>query len=575
MRLAILVFMFLVIPTAKAINESWNPPPSIPRPSFGVTNDIWIYTNISYTYNYGAGAVTYRVDPTYGPYTHWIDKGHPSAADGTNSFGTPTKPRLTVPAGVAAGSIVDVWGGGTNTAYTFSNTGGGRTEFSGDATLALPTFFRGLGHSTNQSELPLLSYNGTVFYIWANNSIIEGFRWTNTSSVGFRPELKGAPITNAVVRNNYFIGNSTSSSLSALTAGGSTGASSSNYLQNITIFSNEIYSYGDRFSTNENDATGLIFGEYTTNCWILRNNIYFMGGDGIRIGADQGHTPSGQFYYVAQNHLHDNRENALDIKQAYYAVVAENIMHGFAASSSSAGEAIVSHYNPRNIWIINNTIYDSVRGVNSTELTGENMYVKGNVIYNCDRALYEDRGGGTFHNLNNTMVNCGYGEMSTGTIDMMDNRNNCIVTITNFSLQLDNSTARAATTISNENFYGTTVSLDWGSTTYSSVASFITGTGKGAGSMQQDPLFTDQAAHNYNLLAGSPLINAGVSLVSVDTDFKTVFNNGSITILTDINGTTIPQGNAPEIGAYEYTPPSVLNNTIVKGTTLKGTVIIK
>ena len=49
-------------------------------------------------------------------------------------------------------------------------------------------------------------------------------------------------------------------------------------------------------------------------------------------------------------------------------------------------------------------------------------------------------------------------------------------------------------------------------------------------------IFVDPANRDYRLKAGSPAIDAGVA----------------VGILTDITGRSVPQGEAPDIGAYEY-----------------------
>ena len=53
-----------------------------------------------------------------------------------------------------------------------------------------------------------------------------------------------------------------------------------------------------------------------------------------------------------------------------------------------------------------------------------------------------------------------------------------------------------------------------------------------------DPLLIDPARDNYHIPAGSPAIDAGLD----------------VGITTDLDGNSRPQGNAPDIGAYEFTP---------------------
>ena len=53
-----------------------------------------------------------------------------------------------------------------------------------------------------------------------------------------------------------------------------------------------------------------------------------------------------------------------------------------------------------------------------------------------------------------------------------------------------------------------------------------------------DPLLVDPDGDDYHILAGSPAIDAGLD----------------VGITTDLDGNLAPQGNAPDIGAYEFTP---------------------
>jgi phage gp46-like protein len=60
----------------------------------------------------------------------------------------------------------------------------------------------------------------------------------------------------------------------------------------------------------------------------------------------------------------------------------------------------------------------------------------------------------------------------------------------------------------------------------------------GAHNVTADPLFANEAARNYQIPFGSPYRDAGTACVA----------------LVDPNGVAIPQGSAPDIGAYEWQP---------------------
>src|SRR6185503_909125 len=95
--------------------SAWQPPAGIPAPEFGV-----------------------RERP--GGVTHWVDNTNRQATDERNPYGSPSRPRLTVPASLAAGSVVEVRGG----PYTMDTPGAQDTwVLAGEP--ARPVFVRGVG----------------------------------------------------------------------------------------------------------------------------------------------------------------------------------------------------------------------------------------------------------------------------------------------------------------------------------------------------------------------------------------------------------------------------------------------
>jgi hypothetical protein len=62
-----------------------------------------------------------------------------------------------------------------------------------------------------------------------------------------------------------------------------------------------------------------------------------------------------------------------------------------------------------------------------------------------------------------------------------------------------------------------------------------------------DPQFVDSAANDFRLQSASPCINAGMNASAAES--------GSVT--DDFAGTARPQGEKYDIGAYEYTPPTL------------------
>lgn len=87
-----------------------------------------------------------------------------------------------------------------------------------------------------------------------------------------------------------------------------------------------------------------------------------------------------------------------------------------------------------------------------------------------------------------------------------------------------------------------------------------TAPGGESGTLTSNPLFVDVTNNDYRLQSGSPAINAGASL-GYSLDFA---------------GTTVPQGSAPDMGAFEFVSASSSGGVSRSGpVTLKGPVVFK
>jgi parallel beta-helix repeat protein len=81
------------------------------------------------------------------------------------------------------------------------------------------------------------------------------------------------------------------------------------------------------------------------------------------------------------------------------------------------------------------------------------------------------------------------------------------------------------------------------------VYSNIQGGWPGIGNINADPMFVDTANGDYRLQAGSPCIDAGIQ------DTMIIYNNGLDTLIVP---PMVYMGFAPDMGAYEFDPASVV-----------------
>jgi hypothetical protein len=79
----------------------------------------------------------------------------------------------------------------------------------------------------------------------------------------------------------------------------------------------------------------------------------------------------------------------------------------------------------------------------------------------------------------------------------------------------------------------------WNATGGNSLATFNALTGVSA-NLNSNPLFVSTSTPDFHLQSASPAINAGTN----------------VSLTSDYSGTTVPQGSAPDIGAYEFLVPS-------------------
>lgn len=136
-----------------------------------------------------------------------------------------------------------------------------------------------------------------------------------------------------------------------------------------------IHGFGDnRTNAREQDFHGMKL--LSSNVWVIDAEIYDVSGDSIQCGdASRGSCSN---VYISGGYMHDNRENAIDIKNSSNVVVSGVRMAGFRPTASSSGNALILHDDANNAKIFDNMISDAPMGIVSSGRRGHT--IEGNTI---------------------------------------------------------------------------------------------------------------------------------------------------------------------------------------------------
>jgi len=201
--------------------DTWQPPVGIPEPNFGIDETYRMYDTPANR----NGDLTYTQNTEGGYYTHYIDSTDPNATDTSNSYGSPTKPRRTIPRPLPEGSVVEI-----HNSVAANHVGECKTE--GVGTASRPIFVRGVNQPRADMVVDIGKFNNTSYMI------VEGLSAYGCTVQG---RLSGVFDTNYVaVRDcNIFSGLDGNGRLSA-----GIDAASTNYLFNVVFYDNIIHDNG-------------------------------------------------------------------------------------------------------------------------------------------------------------------------------------------------------------------------------------------------------------------------------------------------------------------------------------------
>ncbi|MDD9954310.1 MAG: right-handed parallel beta-helix repeat-containing protein [Candidatus Woesearchaeota archaeon] len=135
----------------------------------------------------------------------------------------------------------------------------------------------------------------------------------------------------------------------------------------IVIANSHIHNFLFEEHGEVSDAHGIVLWPPSENVLIVNNHIHHNSGDAIQVWGpgyeahEHGRVTNVQ---VLGNRLHDDRENALDVKDAKDVIIKNNKIWNYRASATSTGAGITIHYDADDIVVEENYISNAEFGVN-------------------------------------------------------------------------------------------------------------------------------------------------------------------------------------------------------------------
>lgn len=504
----------------------WTPPIGIPAPSFGINE-----------------AAPPRPNPWLSqvPGYYYVDRTVGAATDTNNQYGTPARPRRTIPLSLPAGSTVELHG-------TYTQVHSSPDQIVSNGTAAAPVFIRG-ETSANRPRITL------TMEVQGSYAIFENLEFAFTDEEGLSLV---APMDHVAVRGCDIHGN--------LNGGGlSVQSFTSAINHDVVVYANKIHDNGDVNASFDQDVHGIAVSARVHHLWIVDNELYRNSGDGMQFNAgSQANQATLHHVYVGRNVSHNNKQAGYAVKQATDVIYSQNVAYSHRPGNSSPGAGFNYQYAPERIWTLFNTVTDSDFGWyigNDNGLgNGQNMYWVGNVVYNIHssggfqsgsaygNSAFMLAGGTNRYLVNNTMYSVDGGIFCPSDQGRVVMSNNVISTLSQSGgshVFVEMPGTAQLSSMRNTLFNGT-ARIKWGGN--SPIYTHTNMPGGCAGCKSGDPLFVDAANANFNIPPTSPAADAGI----VDSIYATFQGLYGISIAVDAGGTPRPFGPAWDMGAFEY-----------------------
>jgi hypothetical protein len=319
----------------------------------------------------------------------------------------------------------------------------------------------------------------------------------------------------------------------------------------LVVLRNHIHDNGTLRSKVENDIHGVLVGVGAERVWIVDNDIHGNGGDSVQINSGAGKLA--RLIYIARNKLHEEGENAVDIKTAEDVIVSQNTCWGFRPTnfvySGSDGTAIViNDDNARNkrdnhLWVLFNQISHATVGVRAQSYVA----VMGNVFHDIQNAAVLSFGPHNVHVEHNTIVGVGRAveRFGGGPTNRVVFANNIVSDVTMENAKVTGNSAKTSAIA--YSLFPKRAKFVWEKGTFESVREF-SGWHPCKECREGNPQFVNSASRDYRLAPGSPAIGMGFGSAAYAM-FQRMYK---LDIAVDFDGHPRPgKGGKWDVGAFE------------------------
>ncbi|MBU1239133.1 right-handed parallel beta-helix repeat-containing protein, partial [Myxococcota bacterium] len=344
------------------------------------------------------------------------------------------------------------------------------------------------------------------------------------------------------------------------------------YVHDIVIADNHIHDNGDA-TLAERDIHGVGIGANVQDLWMVDNHLHNNSGDSVQIAYyNVPPVNISNRIYIARNHMHEDQENAVDLKGCRDVIISQNRIWGYSGLSRGVavgyGTGIVIHEadeHAENVLVLYNEISDCTStGITVSHSTTE-IFLVGNLIHDNRFEGTDEhsptspwypgagiliRNEGTAYVLGNLVTATHHGIVSVVSQPTDFRVQNNIVTDLNAEesgvhLFIENAEVAQNSLLDHNLYFQGTLPISVRLGTSNPLSSVEELPSYAHSCSEEDPLLTDSAGGDYRPAPMSPAVDTGVDLAGFIEDAF------GITLDLDYNGSQRPQGETWDLGPWE------------------------